>query len=49
MSYYCEENNEFELAMSQDIDDFEYDHDLEMYTNQSTQLCWLTWLIARNK
>ncbi|MEG0835779.1 MAG: hypothetical protein RR231_12630 [Acinetobacter sp.] len=47
MSLYDEENKKFESSMSAEIQDVEYDHDLEMYTNETTQLCWLVWLIAR--
>ena len=49
MSYYCEENKKFEMAMSAEIQDVAYDHDLECYTNEVTQLCWLVWVTAKGK
>jgi len=34
----------FEEAMIQDLNDFTWDHELEFYEDEKTQLCWLTWV-----
>lgn len=34
----------FEDAMVQDLNDFTWDHELEFYEDEKTQLCWLTWV-----
>ena len=34
----------FEEAMVQDLNDFTWDHELEFYEDEKTQLCWLTWV-----
>ena len=40
------ENYSFENAMSSDIENLDWDDELELYTDPTTQLCWLTWLTA---
>ena len=32
--------------MSNDLDNFNWDSDQEMYEDEKTQLCWLTWLTS---
>lgn len=41
---------DFEYAMYHELNgDFEWDFELELYTNETTQLCWLTWLISMHQ
>ena len=37
-------HKKFEEAMVLDLDNFEWDEKLDLYTYPTTQLCWLTWL-----
>lgn len=34
----------FEEAMVCDLNDFTWNHELELYEDEKTQLCWLTWV-----
>ena len=37
-------NLKFEEAMVCDLNDFTWNNELELYENEQTQLCWLTWV-----
>ncbi|TCB49862.1 hypothetical protein E0H80_10640 [Acinetobacter sp. ANC 4779] len=37
-------NLQFEEAMRLDLNDFTWDDELELYEDEKTQLCWLTWV-----
>lgn len=39
-----EENKQFELLMSSDLQNVEWNEELELYEDPTTQLCWLTFL-----
>lgn len=34
----------FEKAMGPDLNDFTWNDELELYEDEKTQLCWLTWV-----
>lgn len=47
MSTKSELHFKFESLMIHDLENFIWDEDLELYEDQTTQICWLTFLMTR--
>ena len=48
MTTKVKRNFQFESAMVNDLNNFVWDDHLELYEDEKTQLCWLTWLTAED-
>lgn len=39
-------HSKFESVMKHDLENFDWNEDLELYENETTQICWLTFLLT---
>lgn len=39
-------HSKFESIMKHDLENFDWNEDLELYVNETTQICWLTFLLT---